>query len=115
MNAPDVPETPNVPTTVLEAVQLLEREGYDAAITVLADGMIRCSSCSRTHVVQGALVDRVFRFEGTSDPDDEAIVFGLRCPHCGRRGILVSPFGPNADPAVFRHLHLLDTRFRAEG
>lgn len=102
----------DAPATVLEAVQLLEREGYTANTTVLPDGTIRCGACTRTHAVDGALVDRVYRFEGASDPDDEAIVLGVRCPECGVQGVIVSAFGPNADPALFEHLVLLDARFR---
>lgn len=103
------------PLTVLEAVQLLEREGYNTAIKVFPDGSIRCGSCAEIHLLNTALVDRVFRFEGMSDPDDEAIVLGLRCPHCDAKSTLVSAFGPNAEPAVLQQLVMLDARFRAEG
>ena len=102
------------PDTVLEAVQLLEREGYTGSITIGSDGTMLCGSCGRTHPVGDARVDRVFRFEGTSDPDDEAIVLGVRCPQCGSKAVLVSAFGPNADPAVLLHLQFLDTRFREQ-
>lgn len=104
--------TAAIPETVLEAVQLLEREGYNGNTTVHADGTLTCGACRTTHSVDGALVDQVFRFEGMSDPDDEAIVLGMRCPECGLRGVIVSAFGPNAEPAVLEHLVLLDSRFQ---
>jgi hypothetical protein len=102
------------PETVLEAVRLLESEGYTATLTVSADGSIRCGSCAETHAMSDALVDRVYRYEGASDPDDEAIVLGLRCPRCEAKSTLVSAFGPNADPAVLEHLRMLDARFREQ-
>jgi hypothetical protein len=104
--------TPDAPATVLDAVRLLEQEGYTANTSVAADGTIRCGACARTHHVASAQVDRVFRFEGASDPDDEAIVLGVRCPECGEHGVIVSGFGPSADPAVLEHLVFLDARFR---
>jgi hypothetical protein len=104
----------SAPLTVLAAVQLLEADGYTTPIKVLPDGSIRCGSCAQTHAIKSALVDRVFRFEGASDPDDEAIVLGLRCPHCDAKSVLVSAFGPNAEPAVLQQLVLLDARFREE-
>jgi hypothetical protein len=104
----------SAPLTVLAAVQLLEADGYTTSIKVLPDGSIRCGSCAQTHAIKSALVDRVFRFEGASDPDDEAIVLGLRCPHCDAKSVLVSAFGPNAEPAVLQQLVLLDARFREE-
>jgi hypothetical protein len=104
--------TAELPESVLEAVQLLEREGYTGNTTVHENGTLTCGVCRETHPIDGALVDQVFRFEGTSDPDDEAIVLGMRCPACGVQGVIVSAFGPNADPAVLEHLVLLDSRFR---
>ena len=95
------------PETVLEAVRLLEAEGYTATFTVLPEGSVRCGACAETHTMTDALVDRVFRFEGASDPDDEAIVMGLRCPRCAAKSTFVSAFGPNADPAVLEHLRML--------
>ena len=102
------------PETVLEAVQLLQREGYTASIDVRADGMVHCATCGQSHPVGEALVDRVFRFEGASDPDDEAIVLAVRCARCGAKGVVVSGFGPSAEPVVLEHLQLLDERFRAQ-
>ena len=55
---------------------------------------------------------RVYRFEGPSDPDEEAVVFALRCPVCGAGGTLVSGYGPSADPELTDHLVMLDERFR---
>jgi hypothetical protein len=102
------------PTTVLEAVQLLEGEGYTAQVRVNDDGTITCGACKETCALEHALVDRVFRFEGVSDPDDEAIVLGLRCPGCDVKSTLATPFGPNADPRLLKGLVLLDERFREQ-
>ena len=114
MGPPSDDTAMNEPLTVLAAVQLLEAEGYTTPITVLPDGTIRCGSCAQTCAIQNALVDRVYRFEGASDPDDEAIVLGLRCPQCDAKSVLVSAFGPNAEPAVLQQLVMLDARFREE-
>lgn len=96
---------------MLEAVRLLEREGYGASLTLGPDG-IRCDACGEGHEIRRAEAVRVYRFEGPSDPDEQAIVFALRCPCCGAGGTLVSAFGPGADPALADHLVMLDERFR---
>jgi hypothetical protein len=85
------------PDTVTEAVQQLVADGYDADYEIRR-GQLRCAPCGHSHDAEGAVVERLYRFEGMSDPDDEAIVLGLRCPVCGRRGVLVSGYGPSADP-----------------
>ena len=101
------------PETVLDALKLLASEGYDTSLSLGPDG-VRCSACGRAHAAEQAEVVRVYRFEGPSDPDEEAVVYGLRCPACGIRGALVSNFGPGADPELADRLVMLDRRFRDE-
>ncbi len=99
------------PATVLEAVKLLAAEGFDGSFSVTPDG-IRCSMCGEAGMMEQAEVVRVYRFEGPSDPDEEAVVYALCCPSCGARGTLVSSFGPGADPEIADRLVMLETRFR---
>lgn len=101
----------DAPATVLDAVNLLEAEGYGASFLLRGDGL-QCSRCGNDHQVGFAEVVRVYRFEGPSDPDEQAIVYALRCPVCGEGGSLVSAFGPGADPEVTDRLVMLDERFR---
>jgi len=54
----------------------------------------------------------VYRFEGPSDPDEEAVVYALRCPRCGAQGALVSTYGAGADPALADHLDVPRARSR---
>jgi hypothetical protein len=101
----------NEPTTVLDAVNILAADGFGASF-FLRDGSLRCDACGTNHGVARAEVVRVYRFEGPSDPDEEAVVYALRCPVCGAGGTLVSSFGPSADPELADHLVMLDERFR---
>ena len=51
---------------------------------------------------------RTFRFEGEADPGDEMIVWGIECPACGVRGVVVSAYGPDASPEFIELLQQLD-------
>ena len=88
------------PNGAAEAVELLRSEGYDDTIEVSADG-IWCGGCNQHHAVTGVVQERIYRFEGASNPEDMSIVVGLRCRICGRTGVVVSAFGPDADPRLF--------------
>lgn len=101
------------PETVLDAVNLLEAEGFGASFSVHEDGL-HCSTCGSGHTADVAEVVRVYRFEGPSDPDEEAVVYALRCPVCGAGGTLVSSFGPGADPELADRLVMLEQRFRED-
>jgi hypothetical protein len=44
-------------------------------------------------------VAAVLRFEGETDPDDEAIVFALECKEHGVKGTYTVAYGSNTPPA----------------
>ncbi len=82
--------------TVVEEIAALRTRGYEADFSVTPDGQLRCNPCGHTMKPSGAVIESTARFEGASDPDDQAVVFGLRCDGCGLRGILVAAYGPTA-------------------
>jgi hypothetical protein len=100
----------DAPETVVEALSMLKAEGYEAEFQ-LVDGCLRCDAQERECPATDAVVERLYRFEGPSDPGDEMVVFALRDPVTGRRGVLASGFGPAADPEVLDHLTGLASRF----
>ena len=85
------------PDTVTEAVAFLASEGYVDDFELGTDGVVDATT-GATHLLASAVVDHTFRFEGDSDPGDEAIVLGVHCTACGRKGVVVSAYGPDADP-----------------
>jgi hypothetical protein len=106
-----MPDLPSEPRSVLDAVELLDAQGFSGSFTVVPDGLA-CTACGKEHTVATAEVVGVYRFEGPSDPDEEAVVYALRCPTCGAGGTLVSTFGPEADPEIADRLVMLESRFR---
>lgn len=99
-----------VPVTVTEAVAIMRGHGYVEDFE-LVDGALRSSGGNAPCPIRDAVVERVYRFEGPSDPGDQMIVFGLLDPHADVRGTLAAPYGPAADPALYDHLSDLSTRF----
>ncbi len=83
--------------SVTEAIALLEADGYRSDFA-FANGTITCHACGTAHAPGQLIVQHTFRFEGDTDPGDEAIVLGVECPRCKMRGIIVSSYGPEASP-----------------
>jgi hypothetical protein len=95
---PDQPfSQPEPPDTVTEVIAALQADGYRSGFDIRG-GKLWCDNCGEPHETAVAVIERVERFEGQSDPDDEAIVFAMVCPRCGGRGTLVAGYGPTADP-----------------
>ena len=88
------------PETMTDAVTLLAADGYRVDFGI-EDTAARCPECHTRHDLTHSVIERQYRFEGPSDPGDEAIVLGLRCPSCGTRGVIASAYGPDADPELF--------------
>lgn len=81
---------------LVAAIGSLRSQGYDADFSVTADGQLHCHPCGHTISPSAAVVESTARFEGPSNPDDQAVLFGLRCDACDVRGILVTAYGPTA-------------------
>ncbi len=81
--------------TVTEAVNDLKKRGYTIDFNLDND----CIVCHKTPLALTPNefdITEVYRFEGDSDPADEAIVYAIESKH-GDKGILVNGFGVSAD------------------
>ena len=87
---------PTTEPTLVDTLASFRARGFDADFSI-EDGELRCSVCGEVHRAIEAEVVEVARFEGESDPDDEAALFALRCLHCGCVGVLVTAYGPAVD------------------
>lgn len=81
--------------TVVEAIRSLEAQGYDSNFRISSDGL-RCDGCGHIHEPSDVQIEATCRFEGASNPDDQAVVFGVSCVACGVRGVIVAAYGPTA-------------------
>ena len=79
--------------TVTEAVRGLKERGYTKDFN-LKENYIVCHD-EKIHPEEFEIVE-VYRFEGESDPADEAVVFAITS-NKGDRGVLVSGYGISAD------------------
>lgn len=92
--------------TLSEAIERLRTSGYHLDLFAEAGAQLRCGACNLVFAADTLTVDEVVRFEGASDPDDEAILFALSAAN-GHRGTYSAPYGPDATPedvAVMRSL-----------
>lgn len=98
--------------TMQAAITRLEGDGFVGAFHA-REGQLVCPKCGDLHPPDTLVIHEIVRFEGASDPDDEAAVFALECPECGARGTWTVAYGPNmnADEAAIAPL-LRDRRPR---
>jgi hypothetical protein len=79
--------------TVTEAIKGLRERGYTKDFNLKEN----CIVCHEDKFdPEDFEIEEVYRFEGNSDPADEAIVYGI-ISKTGVKGVLVNGYGPSAD------------------
>ena len=79
--------------TVSEAINDLKKRGYTLDFN-LEENCIICNH-EKFEPLDFEITE-VYRFEGDSDPADEAVVYGI-ASKIGLKGVLVNGYGPSAD------------------
>lgn len=82
--------------TLSEAINALRTQGYTEDFNLQS----HCLEC-RVGEIQlfphDFEIDKLFRFFGPSDPDDESILYAISSAKYNLKGLLVNAYGPDAD------------------
>ena len=87
----DLPPQARHESTQLDA---LRTAGYEADFEIGRHGL--AISGGDAVPIADVHIDREYRFEGASDPDDESLVLALHDSASGRLGVLITAYGPSA-------------------
>lgn len=82
------------PLTVAQAVDELTSQGYADSFRAEGDGLRAAARAHCCHPPEEIQIERAYRFEEDSNPDEQTIVLGLRCVPDGNAGTYVVPHGP---------------------
>src|SRR4051812_21087799 len=85
----------NAYTTVIDALNGLKEEGYNLDFNLRPD-CILCEAPNIQLYPADFVVDKFYRFEGASNPDDSAIVYAISSRD-GLKGTLIDAYGVYAD------------------
>jgi len=83
-------------TTVSEVINLLRKDGYVEDFN-LQQNCLQCRNGHFSVLHNEFIIDKVYRFEGNSDPADEATVYAISSPKYGIKGVLVNGAGIYTD------------------
>jgi hypothetical protein len=81
--------------TITEAVSDLKKRGYIHDFNI-RNNRLSCDHLDKQFGHEEFEIKEVYRFEGPSDPADEAVVFAIEAPS-GALGILVNGYGAYTD------------------
>lgn len=96
--------------TVTEAIDKLRQKGYTVDFNIVGEHLV--CDCNNVNTELDAddfeIVD-VYRYEGNSDPGDEAAVYAIESK-TGLKGVLVTGYGASADILQSKIVEKLSTK-----
>lgn len=98
------------PRTASEILDQLLREGYVDSFRTSGD-LLHVIDKNFDIAPEELEVEKIYRFEGETDLDDEEIIFVLRCPKRNIKGTFLVAFGPKMDHEDSAIVHRLKKCF----
>lgn len=95
-------------STVSGTLEKLKKEGYVLDFNLKPD-CLECKSPNITLYPADFVIDKFYRFEGASNPDDSAIVYAISSKD-GSKGTLIDAYGVYADSLTTEMMEKLKIR-----
>lgn len=99
----------NTMTTLSEVTNILNDRGYTAEFNLKNDHLENIEDKQKIYPGDFT-VDKHYRFEGTSDPGDEAIVFAISSPKYNLKGVLIDGYGISSENMTEEMIKALDEK-----
>ena len=95
--------------TLSETMNELRKEGYVEDFN-LQQNCLKCRDGQFQVFADEFKVDKYFRFEGASDPGDQAILYAISSDIHELKGVLVNAYGIYSEPITDEMLQKLEIR-----
>jgi hypothetical protein len=94
--------------TLSETIDGLKKDGYTLDFNVSQDAIV-CPLTDEKLSPQDFRIDKVYRFEGDTNPDDQSVLYAISSQKSDRKGVLVNGYGISADLATDELIKKLQT------
>jgi len=81
----------NYMTPLVEILEELRGKGYTADFLLIKEGLLS-KNTNEVFKPQDLIIERVYRFEGDSNPDDMAVMYGIKGLN-GVKGVVIDAYG----------------------
>ena len=95
-------------STLSQTINALKVDGYSLDFNIRQDRIM----CHQTNTVlspEDFEIDKLYRFEGVSNPDDQSVLYAISSFKFGVKGVLVNGYGISADAATDAIIEKLKT------
>lgn len=109
---PDTEQNPDTMNTLSSLTETALKKGYTENFQV-SDGGLLAPSTEVCYLPQEVKIDNFYRFEGPSDPDDNAILYCLQT-NDGVKGMLIDSYGAGADEKISEFIKRVEEIHKVE-
>lgn len=98
----------NTEKTLSEVIEILRGRGYVEDFNLLEVRKSYKKDGSKVNL-HDIVIDKIYRFTGMNDMEDEAILYAMRNTKDGAKGIFVNGYGTYTDSEaneIIRHIHV---------
>jgi len=82
--------------TLSEVIEILRQRGYTEDFNLLEENISYKKGGEKVDL-NDIVIDKIYRFTGQNDLDDEAILYAMRNRKDGAKGVFVNGYGTYAD------------------
>ena len=110
----DAPQNPDSMITLSSLTTTAVRKGFSENFSVDKGGkLLKSPSTGNTYHPQDVRIENFYRFEGASDPGDNAILYCLQT-NDGTKGMLIDSYGHDADAAISEFIKKVEEIHKTE-
>jgi hypothetical protein len=92
--------------TLTACLEMLDKLGFSVQFKAVPEGL-KSIATKQVYKPQEIKIVNFYRFEGESDPDDNAILYAISTT-AGEKGTLIDIYGSNNDPLVSDFIRAVD-------
>ena len=81
----------NYMTPLVKILEQLTNKGYTADFLLTKEGLLSRNT-NEVFKPHDLIIERVYRFEGNSNPDDMAVMYGIKA-YSGTKGVVIDAYG----------------------
>lgn len=98
--------------TMVECIQMLKQKGFTKDF-IIRDGFLLFDNDTHKYGPEEVKIETFFRFEGNSDPADNAILYGITTSD-GFKGIVSDAYGAYADIEIGKFISQVESISKKE-
>lgn len=100
-------------TSLSVVMETLRKRGYTEDFNIIGADIVFARDGQKAEL-HDLVIDRIYRFEGMTDMEDESILYAISCKTHDKKGLLVNGYGIYTDDTTNKIVEMIERNKDAE-